>query len=700
MKNSYLGLKARLSQAWITPWTICCLYILLQFLLFNRNLQSKIDDISKSEAAAKSYSCNIMQEKVNSILNSPGMIASVVVKLTEKSINSTVGLLLSGLIDTIEAAEKTIVFFIEFTYGTYLCLLQLALNGALDAMVDVGEEIEHVVNSTLKAVSEGIEDTVSGFNSELYKAESSFRKIASWLGEDVNLPNVSIPQIQSLKNLRLPSYYDTKLESLRNSINFDHAINVTENAISGPLKLARYSILKDIGNFTFDNSSISQPKQTQFTVCSDNNADDSSSSVYTVLTTLKYTIFISLLISIIGLILINFFYEGWKWYRLKRRASLIDEYIEKNMFEDTRDLVTYLESPLLWNVKQSISFLPIPAHLKFRLRWFISYIFYPPATILLFVGIASLCSCLCQLLALRKLNNLETSHSTFSNISYQDMQYTLQNISYDWSNNTNQAILANQRRINDGMFGSISHTTLSLNHTLSVFMNEVNSTVSSIFEDTILNKAVQNVLNCLLYHKIENFEKVLTWVHNKSHINLPLLPGDVLSEPISNQTLKNALMSNSTLSQTTSSGLTKVLNTLEKSVISETKQSLLFILLWLAVCALGLLALLADAAKLMVLKTFTFTFSNLFKKKAIITSPFDSLDFPVMENRTPPPVPLRSSDVYDFQNTTYDTKQFNDNNFKPPLSPADLALEVPISPAFNSDIYFNNSCIEYDEKHR
>ncbi|WBW73668.1 conjugation protein Prm1 [Schizosaccharomyces osmophilus] len=699
MKNSYLGLKARLSQAWITPWTLCCLYIFLQFLLFNKSLQSKIEDASKSEAMAKNYSCQLMQEKVNSILNSPGMIANAVVKLTEKSINSTVDLLLSGLIDTIEAAEKTIFFFIEFTYGTYLCLLQLALNGALDAMVDVGEDIEHVVNSTLKTISDGMEDTISGFNSEIQKAESSFKKVASWLGEDVNLPNISIPQIQSLKNLSLPSYYDTKLESLRNSINFDHAINVTENAISGPLKLARYSILKEVGNFTFDSSSITQPKQAQYTVCSGDDTN-SSSSVYTVLTTLKYVILISLVISIIGLIVVNAFYEAWKWYRLKRRASLIDEYIEKNMFEDTRDLVTYLESPLLWNLKRGISFLPVPAHLKFRLRWFISYIFYPPATILLFVGIASLCSCLCQLLALRKLSNLETSQSSFSNVSYQDMQHALQNISYEWSNSTNQAILANQNRINDGMFGSISNTALSLNNTLNVFMNEVNSTISSVFGDTILNKPVQNVMNCLLYHKIEDFEKVSTWIHNKSHIDFPLLHGDVLSEPINNQTLKGALASNSTFSQTTSSGLTKILNTLEGTVISEIKQSLLFIFLWLAVCALGLLALLADTVKLMVLKTYDFALSNILKKKAVITSPFNPLEFPVAEDRTPPPVPARTSAVYDFQNTAYNTNHFNDYSKKTPLSPADLAMDIPISPAFNSDIYFNTSCIEDDEKHR
>lgn len=663
----------------------------MQFFLFTKDLNTKIGDFVNDEQAT----CNYIQEKVDILLDSPSLIANAAVRVAKDGIQSTVKIILSGISDSLIAAENVFIFFIEFSYGTYLCLIQLAIDGILDAVADVGEEIGTAVNDTLHAIADEIEDTVSSLNEVFQSAEDSLEKVASWLGEDINLPNVSIPEIQSLRNFTLSSSYDTEFEKLKAGVNFDSAINATKAAISKPFSSARNLILEKVSNYSFDTSMVSSPNKTHVVVCSTDDLTAISSFILSSIYKIRKVVIISLLIIIAGLFLISSIYEIWKWCRIRHKAFLLDEHIRSNKFEDTRDLISYIESPISWNLKYFISALPLPCFLSVQLRWFITYIFHPPAAMILFISCTSFISGILQLVLLNNIREDGSVISALAQNSFHKVESALANVSVAWANSTNQIILKNQENINNNMFGSIHNTTLSLNSTLNTFMNELNSSMTSAFGDTFLASTVQNVMNCLLYRKIENFEEVLTWVYNKSHIELPLLPTDILSKSIDNQTIYSSLYSSLNSSNSTVS-FSGIFDRVEKSVISELNFSFLFFLLWLLICAFGLIGVLSSWLKSLFLSLLDLVIPN---PKENITLPVQSLAFPVTKSCRPPPIPPRESHVYDFQNFQYEEDDCID--YKRSLGlislSSDLAIDIPISPAIISDIQFNSITTESEE---
>ncbi|MCZ6901895.1 MAG: hypothetical protein O7C62_04350 [Rickettsia endosymbiont of Ixodes persulcatus] len=118
---------------------------------------------------------------------------------------------------------------------TYVCLLSMAIHGTVSILTDATEKIMGFLNNTLQDVANDILNDISSVNSALYQARNAVNGIGGFFGSSTNIPNVSIPAVEALRNVSLPSSIDTALQKLNNSVfSFNEVNNATKNAVLTP----------------------------------------------------------------------------------------------------------------------------------------------------------------------------------------------------------------------------------------------------------------------------------------------------------------------------------------------------------------------------------------------------------------------------------------------------------------------------------
>ncbi len=128
-----------------------------------------------------------------------------------------------------------------------------------------------------------------------------------------------------------------------------------------------------------------------------------------------------------------------------------------------------------------------------NLRWFLHYIFHPPALACFLIGFLGIISVQLQLWAIRplevKFHDLATAAvSDLSENIFSSLNQSMFNQSSHYANSINSHIDTVQSTVNDGLLGWVNGTTSALNNTVNTFYND---------------------------------EDAITFLHNNLHINMP-----------------------------------------------------------------------------------------------------------------------------------------------------------------------------------
>ena len=166
-------------------------------------------------------------------------------------------------------------------------------------------------------------------------------------------------------------------------------------------------------------------------------------------------------------------------------------------------------------------------------RWFLHYIFHGPALACFLIGFFGILSVEIQLLAMAPLTSKykTVSQSTVSNFNQliaSSINSSMYNQSASYASEVNSRVDAIQTTINDGMFGWVNGTTITLNNTINEFYNDVQNAVSLVFNGTILESPAREFVRCFIGGKVDAIENAITFLHDNLHVDMPRVNNTVL----------------------------------------------------------------------------------------------------------------------------------------------------------------------------
>ena len=585
----YLGLRARLSQVWINRWTILLLLVLARTLIAVTGLNH---DLNSAKAEALS-ACSGVEAVGSALASMPHYLAGGVNELSASGVEKAVGGLMSMLLMTVTGVEEIITFYINMLTSTYLCLITFAVGGSMHVAIQLAEDVTNFLNKTLGGIETGIINDVGSFQNDLNKFLKALNSVPEIFGKTTTTPTLDLTaQLNGLTSVTIPKdTIDQGLSKLNNSIpTFADVQNFTNFVIQSPFEEVK-KLINDSILFSFNRSVFPVPQKEQLTFCSDNNGISDFFDDLAKIAHLARKIFIVVLLIAAVLACIPMAYrEIMRWRTMRKWALLVSQ-----KATDPMDVIYIASRPITASVGLWVGERFQSTRQRYLARWFVAYITSTPALFILSLGLAGLFSCLCQYILLKTIEKevpaLVNQVGDFAG----KVINTLEHASDQWANGTNQAILAENIKINDNVFGWVNTTTGALNNTLVAFTTAMSSTLNATFGGTVLYDPIQEVLNCLIGLKIAGIEKGLTWVSDNAKVTFPLLPNDTFSLGAKQSIGVGSNSTNSLLSSPTSAAtdditaaVVKVVDHIQEAIRTEALISTTILILWLVLVLMGL----------------------------------------------------------------------------------------------------------------
>ncbi|CAF9929777.1 MAG: hypothetical protein GOMPHAMPRED_005487 [Gomphillus americanus] len=523
--SPYLGLRARLSQVWLNKWTILILLVLARVLIAIGNLH---DDIDNAEAKALS-ACTSVEAMGSTMASMPHYLAEGTNELAAKGITHAVDGLQQMLFLSITAIEQIFLFVINMMYGTYECLITFAVTGSAHLAISLLEDATTAINNTIADITKDMQNTANTFENGLNDFLKGISSVGSIFGGSSSPPTLNLAGgFASLNGIQLPGSINDNLNKINNSIpNFDEVHNFTNSVLSLPFEEVKKLLNQSLGVYTFDQSILPVPQKQNLQFCTnDTNSGitDFFDQLYNVADVAR-KVFIAILLLAALLCCIPFaMLEIRRWRKMNERAKLIRSGIHEPM-----DVIYIVSRPITAGLGLSAAHRFGSPKRQVLTRWFVAYITSTPALLVLAIALAGLFSCLCQYILLKSIEKevpvlaAEVGHFADQVVD------ALNNASNAWSNSTNAAILSENAKINNDVFGWVNTTTSALNQTLNTFINETTLAINKVFGGTPLEEPVKEVFNCLIGLKVAAVEQGLTWASDNAQVNFPLFPNNLFS---------------------------------------------------------------------------------------------------------------------------------------------------------------------------
>jgi hypothetical protein len=581
----YLGLRARLSQIWINRWTVLLLLVLVRVLLA---IASTDSGLTSARREALSACTNV--EKVGSAMASmPHYMSQGVNKMTAKGISKGVNALESMVTLSVTGVEEIIIFYIGMLTNTYLCLATFAVTGSTRAAIDALETAQDSLNKILG----GIGDEINGAASDVQKAINGIASgINTFTGP--SLPKVDFSkQITELKNVKLPVNITDDLQKLNQSLpDFPEVKNATEVVLRLPFEELKKAINASMGHYTFNDSLFPVPQRQALSFCSDNNGINDFFDDLVHVENLARKAFIGTLLTAAILVCLPMaWWEIQRYRKLQERARLIH-----NHAIDPMDAVYMASRPHTSSFGQKIASKFSSPRRQTLVRWTVAYGTSVPALFILSLALAGLFACLCQFILLKSIEKqvpgLTNQVANFTG----NVVKALDNASTSWADGTNQAILTENQKLNEELFGWVNTSTKAVNDTLNTFVDETLNALNKTFGGTPLYEPIKEVFNCLIGIKVEGIEKGLTWVHDNAHIDFPTLDKDTFSlgavAKMTDSSSDDSFLSDpSGQSQDQiSEAVFRVTNAIAKAIRQEAIISTMILVVWLMIVLIGMIS--------------------------------------------------------------------------------------------------------------
>ncbi|CAK7227421.1 plasma membrane fusion protein prm1 [Sporothrix bragantina] len=587
----YLGLRARLSQIWFNRWTILLLLVLVRVLILLGGLHDNIGDAQNQAVAA----CTKVEDIGSAMASMPHYLSVGVNDLAADGISKTV----QGMVEILEmiltGVEQLIIFVINFYIGTYVCLSSALIHGGLDVGIGAADEATKLMNEGIDAITGAFASEVEGVQDTINKAFQTIESASSFFGKTLTPPTLNVTDsINDLKSIHIDDTSFVKsLQTLNTTIpTYDQAENFTKNAISIPFNAVKTVLNNSYGAYTFDTSVFPVAKKTSLTFCSGNDKITSFfQTLYNIANHAKIAFLVVLVILAILACVPMTMIEIRRFRSQQRRAKVLAQH-----GYDPLDVVYIASRPYTAGAGISIASRLFKSNGKRQLlaRWAVAYATSFPALFVLSLAVAGFFSCICQAILLAAVQKEAPALTSEVSNFAENVVTSLENVSTTWANDANSVILGFQNDINNDVLGYVVNATTAVNNTLNVFTDEISEGINAVFNGTVLDNTVQQIVRCLIGIKIDTIEEGLTWVHDHAHVTMPLFPNSTFSagaaDSIGNDTSLTSFLSDpgSVTTDDITAAVDKVVNALHNSLVQEALISTALLLIYVVVVLIGI----------------------------------------------------------------------------------------------------------------
>ncbi|OJJ49463.1 hypothetical protein ASPZODRAFT_129938 [Penicilliopsis zonata CBS 506.65] len=577
----YLGLRARLSQVWVNRWTILILLVLVRALLATTSINSEMASAKREALSA----CTAVEAMGSAMASMPHYLAAGVNELVASGIDDVVDGFESVLTLTVTGVEEIVIYILKVMYQTYLCLITLAVRGAVDVAVDLLEDAVSVINSTISAIGDDINSAAETFEDALDEVKTIVAKVG------IDIPTLDLTKYtEKLTNISLPSSIDDDLEKLNSSIpSFAEVKNLTETVIETPFEEVKKLIKSSLGTYSFDSSALPVPAKKALTFCNDNDGiDEFFQEVGDVVVLARKIFIIVLVIAAVLACIPSAWQEIRRWRHMKERSRLV-----RKEAHDPMDVVYIVSRPYTAaaGIKAASHF--SNSRRQILVRWVVAYATSIPALFVLGIGVAGLFACLCQYILLRSVERAVPELTAEVTAFADKVVAALNNASAEWTTEANTVIEQTNTNINDDLFSWVNISTLALNDTLNAFVDDTVSLLNETFGNTVLKDAILDVFECVVGLKVEGIEKALTWVNEHAKIDFPTLPNNTFSlgaaASIGNSSDSFLSTAGDTTSNEISEVVVRVVDEIKEGIRTETMISMVLVLIWVLIACIGIL---------------------------------------------------------------------------------------------------------------
>ncbi|CAG8564516.1 1332_t:CDS:2 [Paraglomus occultum] len=528
--HPYIGLRAKLSQAWLAYPIIALLFIVFRLLSAIKTIPTLVDEIKQNALR----SCNALETATSTVTSLPHFMAGGFNRATVDGVNLSIKAIANTLDLAILALEGIIIWLISIFKSTYRCLLELAIRGSLDAVQDAIATVTQAVTNNLAGIKSSIDSQVNSLNDAL----NSVRQNPVVSNLNINIPTITISATDGLTNMQFPAI-DQGIGQLNNSLpTMDEIESKLDSLISIPFDQLRTLIQTSMSNVHFNESVLPVPPKNQITFCADNL---DLSIVDKISHDLVKAAYIGLAVLVVIALLMIAGNAAVIWYshrRFMRHVDRTKKTISLVTFTHTREttieIIKIAERPLItrWFIKAS-RFFKNPDH-QHLFRWFWDYILNRGALVCLAIGLVGVLGIYLQLAILDGIRGsyqqpLTDTINTFGNVVLDKINGALNDTSRNYASQSNSAISNVENDINTELLGWVNTTTTALNNTLNSAVDDITTFINGTFGGVpVLLTAVSQVLNCLLFVKIRGIQAGLTFIQENASINLPRVNDSIL----------------------------------------------------------------------------------------------------------------------------------------------------------------------------
>ncbi|CAG8612548.1 8503_t:CDS:2 [Paraglomus brasilianum] len=528
--HPYIGLRAKLSQAWLAYPIIALLFVVFRLLSAIKTIPTLVDEIKQNALR----SCDALETATSTVTSLPHFMAGGFNRATVDGVNLSIKAIGNTLDLAILALEGIMIWIINVFKSTYRCLLELAIRGSLAAVADAVQSLSQFVSNNLGQIKASIDSQVNSLNDILNNVKQN--SVVSTL--NINIPTVSIPAADGLSNFQLP-VIDQGIGQLNNSLpTMDEIESKLDDLVTIPFDQLRSIIKSSMSNVRFDGSVLPVPPKNQVTFCADNL---DLSIVDNISRDLVKTAYIGLAVLVAVALLMIAANAVVIWYshrRFMRHVDRTKKTISLVTFTHTRqttiEIIKIAERPLItrWFIKAS-QFFKNPDH-QHLFRWFWDYILHPGALVCLAIGLVGVLSIYLQLAILDGVRGsyqqpLSDAISTFGNAVLDKINGALTDTSKSYASESNSAISNIEDELNKELFGWVNTTTTAINNTLNAAVDDISTFINGTFGGVpIILTAVDQVINCLLFVKIRGIQAGLSFIQENASINLPRVNDSIL----------------------------------------------------------------------------------------------------------------------------------------------------------------------------
>ncbi|KAH9995661.1 hypothetical protein BJV74DRAFT_976241 [Russula compacta] len=540
----YLQLPHILSLTWLAYPILSLVFIAFRLQISSDSAQTAINN-AKGDLLT---GCLAAQKAASSAASMPRFMALATNEQIVDAVNASMDGAREALILSLTIMEAVINFIVDIYRSTFFCFLELVVGGGLSLIIGATQEINSFLTNTFNSLRTSIQSDVASANSAVQTAINGINKVNPF--GNITVPQFSIPSLDALQNVTLPTDFTNALTTLNASL---PSVSVLKNTINDlldtPFEAVKADINSTFAGISFNSSVLPVPDRSTITFCDNLNTsivDDLGRDL------LKLTKIMLILIALLVLVLLagHSALEWYKWRCLKRhlertrKAWMADPTVVHTgpasaptmTLTDHNLLMLHADSthPLLMRLAYKISaLLRFSRSQHINLSWFFHYVFHPPALACFLIGFFGVLSVELQLLAIRPLEAKFHEQATvaagdLSGTIFTSLNRSMFNQSAFYANDINTHIDGIQSTINDGLLGWVNGTTTTLNDTINTFYSDLQDAVSTLFNGTVLEQPAQEFIKCFIGSKVDRIEEALTFLHDNLHIDISRVNDSVL----------------------------------------------------------------------------------------------------------------------------------------------------------------------------